>query len=81
LWADAGVTAIDTSMAGVIVKVAVFEVTMDVLAVIKVVPSEIEVANPVVLIVATAGFEECHVVAVVTFFVDKSENVPMAIYC
>jgi len=63
--ADAGVTVIDTSSAGVIVKVASFEVIPEKLAVITVLPSARDVANPlepdVLLIVATPVFEEFQV--------------------
>jgi len=74
LWAVVGVTAIDTSAAGVIVSVALFEVIPEEVAVIEVAPAVLDVANPfepaALLIAATAVFDECHVAVVVIFCVE-----------
>ena len=66
-----GVIAIDVSVT--IVSCALFEVMPLKLAVIVVVPAAAEVANPVVLIAATAVLEEPQVTEVVIFFVELSE--------
>ena len=66
-----GVIAIDVSVT--IVNCAVLEVTPLKLAVIVVVPAATDVANPVVLIAATAVLEEPQVTEVVISFVELSE--------
>ena len=66
-----GVIAIDVSV--IIVNCAVLEVTPLKLAVIVVVPAATDVANPVVLIAATAVLEEPQVTEVVISFVELSE--------
>ena len=79
-----GVTAMDTSVAGVIVS----EVEPDMLpdeAVIVVEPAAADVANPfepaALLIEATAPVDELHVTVVVRSCVVLSENVPVAMNC
>lgn len=59
--AVAGVTAIDTRIAGVMVSVTPAEVTPPEVAVIVVVPAAIPVAMPELLIVAAAVFEDVQV--------------------
>ncbi len=72
----------DTSTVGVIVKVALFEVIPEKLAVMVVVPSALDVANPlepdVLLIVATPVFEEFQITNDDKSCVESSVNVPMA---
>jgi len=71
----------DTSSGGVTVNAAVFEVNPDELAVIAVVPSEMEVASPVVLMVATPVLEDPHVTDDDISCFDPSEKVPDAANC
>ena len=73
------VIAIDCRVAGVTVKVSVFEVTPLELAVITDVPGLTAVARPVALIVATPGVAEFHVAVLVRFCVVLSLNVPVAV--
>jgi hypothetical protein len=69
ILAAAGVTSIDTSSAGFIVNKAPVEVFPEEVAVIMVVPTDLDVAKPcepvALLITATAGFDDCHVTAAV----------------
>jgi hypothetical protein len=85
LLAEMGVTAIDTNSAGVIINVAVFEAIPEKLAVIVVVPSATDVANPfepdVLLMVATPIFDEPQVTDDVMSCVVWSVKVPVAINC
>ncbi len=71
-----GVTAMDTKVAAVTVRVVEPDTLPDV-AVIVVVPAAIDVARPLeptaLLIVATPVLEEPHVTAVVRFCVEPSE--------
>jgi hypothetical protein len=71
-----GVTAMDTSVAGVTVKVTDGEVMLPKVAVMAVVPTAAAVARPfvpaVLLIVAVAGVAEFHVTAVVSACVELS---------
>ena len=75
-----GVTAIDTSVAGVTVRVVDPDMLPDV-AVIVDVPAAAEVASPELFIVATSAFDECQVTNVVTSIVVPSEYVPVAVSC
>jgi hypothetical protein len=72
----AGVTATDTSVAGVTVKVTDGEVMLPKVAVMAVVPAATPVARPFVpaalLIVAVAGVPEFHVTVVVRTCVELS---------
>jgi len=83
--AGSGVTSIDTSSAGVIVSVALFDVMPEELAVIVVAPTDFDTAIPfepvVLLINATAAFVEFQVTDDVIFFAVWSVNVPVAVYC
>src|SRR4030095_12374797 len=83
--ADAGVIAIDTSSAGVIINVAILEVIPEELALIVVVPSARDVASPfepdVLLMIATPIFDELQVTEEVIFCVVLSVKVPVAINC
>jgi hypothetical protein len=78
----AGVTARDTSVAGVTVRVVDPERPPDV-AVMVVEPAVTEVASPLdpdaLLMVATAAAEEPQVTVVVRFCVVPSEYVPVAV--
>ena len=65
--AVAGVTAIDTSVAGITVRLAPREVMPFCAAVIVVVPVATPVATPEALIVAAGVFEEVHVTLFVKF--------------
>jgi hypothetical protein len=56
----AGVTAIDTSVCGVTVRVAVLLVTPAIAAVILLGPVPTPVANPLLVIVATPVADELH---------------------
>jgi fructose-1-phosphate kinase PfkB-like protein len=76
----AGVTAMDTSVAGVIVSVVDPETLPDV-AVIVVEPAAAEAASPELLIVDTPVLDELQVTVVVRFWVELSENVPVAVSC
>jgi hypothetical protein len=44
-------------------------------------PGAMDVARPLLLIVATDGLDEVQVTCVVTSRVVKSENLPLAVYC
>jgi hypothetical protein len=75
-----GETAMETSVAGVIVSV----VDPDMLpnaAVIVVVPSASETASPVLLIVETSVFDDLQLTNDVIFDVVPSEYVPVAVSC
>jgi hypothetical protein len=65
--------------------VALSEVTPDKLAVIVVVPSTKDVANPfepaVLLMAATPGLDECQATVAVISCVEASVNVPIAVNC
>jgi hypothetical protein len=76
----AGVTAIDTSVAAVTVKV-VDPVIPPETALIWLVPVATPVANPPEAIVATVVVTELHVAVPVKFCVELSENVPVAVNC
>jgi hypothetical protein len=82
MFALAGVTARDTSVAGVTVRVDEPEMPPDV-AVIAVVPGASDAARPldpaVLLIVAAEVFVELQVTVVVRSWVVLSENVPVAV--
>ena len=81
---DAGVTAMDSSVAVEAVTVSgLFGlVTLPCVAVICVVPAATPVANPVAVpIVANAVFDDFHVTLVVMFFVELSLYVPVAVNC
>src|SRR5216684_1929418 len=75
----AGVTAIDTSTAGVTVS-SVEPVMLPLVAEIVDVPVPTLVARPVLLIVATPGVAEAHT-AVLSTCVELSLNVPVAVNC
>jgi hypothetical protein len=76
----AGVTAIDTRVAGVTVRV-VLPLTPPELAWIVVEPVPAVVARPAVLIVATVTEEELQVAVLVRFCVVPSLKVPVAVNC
>src|SRR4029077_2758861 len=76
----AGVTAIDTSVAGVTVS-SVEPVMLPLVAEIVEVPVPTLVASPVLLIVATVPVAEAHAAVVVMSSVLASENVPVAVNC
>lgn len=78
---ESGVTSMDSSAAGVTVKVAVFEVMPDAVAVIDVVPVLTELARPRVLMVAMPVFDECHSAVDEMSCVLVSEKVPTAVNC
>src|SRR5713101_7774321 len=75
----AGVTAIDTSVAGVTVS-RVEPLMLPLVAEIVEVPAPTAVAKPVTLIVATPGVTEAHT-ALVSTCVELSLNVPVAANC
>jgi hypothetical protein len=79
-----GVTAMDTSVAGVTVKVVEPDMLPDV-AVIIVEPATAEAASPSVpaalLMAATPAADEFQITDVVRSCVVLSENVPMAVSC
>jgi len=81
--AEAGATVMDSSSAGVIVKVALFEVIPMRLAVIVVVPAATDVATPlepdVLLMVATSVSEDFQVTNDVKSCAVLSVNVPVAV--
>ena len=88
ILAEAGVTAINTrdaSSAGVIINVAMFEVIPEKLAVMVVVPSLRDVANPfepdALLMVATSISDELQLTDDVISCVVSSVKVPVAINC
>jgi len=76
----AGVTAIDTSVAAVTVRV-VEPVMPAETALIVLVPAATPVANPPAVIVATVVVTELHVAPLVKFCVELSEKVPVAVNC
>src|ERR1700735_2504679 len=76
----AGVTAIDTSVAAVTVRV-VEPLTAPDAALIVLLPVATPVANPPAAIVATEVVCELHVTVLVKFCVELSENVPVAVNC
>jgi len=76
----AGVTAMDTSVAAVTVRV-VDPVMPPETALIVLVPVATPVANPPAVIVATVVVTELHVAVLVKFCVELSENVPVAVNC
>jgi len=76
----AGVTAMDTSVADVTVKVVEPEIAPDV-AFIKEVPAATPVAKPPAVMVAVAGVAELHVTLAVRFCVVLLLNVPVAVNC
>src|SRR5690242_15147678 len=75
-----GVTAIETSAAGLTASVAEL-VTPPSVAVIVVVPAAKAEARPAELIEATAGFDEAQVTWLVRLVVELSERVPVAVNC
>jgi hypothetical protein len=77
--AVAGVTASDTSVAGVTESVTPGEVIPLCVAVIVVVPVAKPVAMPAALMVAVGVLEEVHVTLFVKFCVVWLLNVPMAV--
>jgi len=85
ILAERGAMLIETSVGGLIVSAAALELIPERLAVIFVVPSAIDEANPfepaVLLMVAMFAFDEPQVTDEVMSCVDRSVNVPMAINC
>lgn len=80
----AGVTAMDTRVAGLTVKVVVPETApaaVETVAVIVVVPTAVPVASPLLLIVATAVFDERQEADRVRSCVELSEKFPVAVNC
>jgi hypothetical protein len=75
----AGVTAIDTSVAGVTVS-SVEPVMLPTVAEIVEVPAPTAVAKPVALMVATPGVPDAHT-ALLSTCVELSLNVPVAVNC
>ena len=75
----AGVTAIETKTAGVIVSVAPGEMMPPCDAVIVVDPFAMPVATPAELMVAAEMLEEFHVTLLVRFCVAWLLNVPVAV--
>jgi hypothetical protein len=82
---EAGVTAMDRSVAGVTVRITPGDVTVPRLAVIDVVPAATAVTTPfdpvTLLIVAVAGTEDVQVTLGVRFWVELSLYVPVAANC
>jgi hypothetical protein len=76
----AGVTAIDTSVAAVTVRV-VEPVMPTETALIWLVPTPTAVAKPAAVIVATVVVTELQVAVPVKFCVELSEKVPVAVNC
>ena len=76
----AGVTAIDLSVAAVMVSPVEPEIEPSVAEIVTG-PGETAVARPALLIVAQVVSEEAQVTWVVKFSVDLSENVPVAVNC
>ena len=76
----AGVTAIDTSVGAVTVRVVV-PLRAPEAALIVLVPAATPVANPPALTVATLVVCEVQVTVLVKFCVELSENVPVAVNC
>ena len=76
----AGVTATETSVAAVTVRVVLPEMAPEVARTV-VDPLPTAVARPAVLIVATVTAEELHVVVLVRFCVVPSLKVPVAVNC
>jgi hypothetical protein len=77
--ADTGVTAIETSVAGVTTSTATGEVIPPCAAVMVVVLAATAVATPELLMVATAGSSELHVTVFVIFCVVWLLKVPVAV--
>ena len=75
-----GETAIETSVAGVIVSVVDPDMLPNV-AVIVVVPAAPEMASPVLLIVETSVFDDLQLTNDVIFDVVPSEYAPVAVSC
>jgi hypothetical protein len=75
----AAVIEIDRSVAVVTVSAMLLEVTPFCVAEMLLEPTAMPLAKPVVLIVATAGFEELQVAEPVRFCVVPSLNVPVAV--
>ena len=75
-----GVTDIEDRVAEVTVRVVLPEILPE-LAVTVVVPAAAAVARPLLLTVATDGFDELQVTWEVISWVDASENVPVAANC
>ncbi len=71
----------DTSLGGITVNAAVLEVIPDELAVIAVAPSAMEVASPLLLMLATLAFEDSHVIEDDISWFEPSEKVPEAANC
>ena len=76
----AGVTAIETSVGGVTVRLVEPEIAPKV-APMEVLPATSPLANPAALIEATPAFEELHATLPVRFWVLLSEYVPVATNC
>jgi len=76
----AGVTAMDTKVAAVTLRVVLPEMAPEV-ALIVVVPTPAPDAKPAAVMVATAGVEEFHVTLAVRFCVLLSEKTPVAENC
>jgi hypothetical protein len=75
-----GVTAIDTKVAAVTVRLVVPEIAPRAADMVTD-PGETAVANPALLIVAHVVSEEAQVTWVVKFSVDLSDRVPVAVNC
>jgi len=75
-----GVTAIETSVAGVTVS-KVFPLTLPLVALIVVLPVSSAEARPALLIVAAVAFDDAHVTFAVTVRVEASLYVPVAVNC
>ena len=76
----AGVTATETSVAAVTVRLVLPEMEPEVARMV-VDPVPTAVARPAVLIVATVPAEELHVAVLVRFCVVPSLKVPVAVNC
>ena len=76
---DGAFTAMDCSVADVTVSTKVFDAIPLCVALTLVVPPAKAVANPPVVIVATAVFDEIQVTELVIFCVLPSVNVPVAL--
>ena len=75
----AAVMVIDCSVAAVTVRANVFDVTPLCVAVMLLEPIATPVARPLLLMVATALFEEAQVAELVKFWVLPSLKVPVAV--
>jgi hypothetical protein len=75
-----GVTAIDWSVAAVMVSVVEPTIEDDVALIVEV-PTAVPVARPADVIVAVAAFDELHVAVLVRFCVVPSLKVPVAVNC